>query len=506
MATQVRIRRGTAAEHATFTGAQSEITHDTTNNTLRVHDGVTPGGFAAPSPAEFQTLMDAKQGTAAKGQPNGYASLDATGKVPAGQLPAVLGGSAEVVTPSNVAPSDTAVDQPSRPAFQASAFYSLYSQTHVATQLQISTLASFTSPLYDSGDGPATTTPTIAADILSKSTQYHWRVRYKNSRGVYSSWSVATSFTTASVFNSYIPTPMATPAIGASFEGGYYAGLIWNEVVQSASKVTIGSASGQRTFTVADMVTTPIVYGGQVLEIRSRDNPANKIVGVVASAIGTALVINVTAVSGSGTFTDWSIMARYRVIVAPKAVGEFSSALATDSVVPQALLIHPSEGWKTTLLWQAQGTAVNYPAPHAARALSIGGKTDWYIPSRDELELCYRNLKPDSSSNDTSTRAQIGGTIAYAAYPDGSPFTSGGNSNSYPASSAYTTTVPAMTSIAAFQSGGSEGWAFGYYSTCSGYGSTQVYVQAFSSGQPGLQLPYSPAYSFPWRAVRRSII
>ncbi len=44
MAKQIQFRRGTAPEHENFTGAIGEITVDTTNNTLRVHDGQTPGG------------------------------------------------------------------------------------------------------------------------------------------------------------------------------------------------------------------------------------------------------------------------------------------------------------------------------------------------------------------------------------------------------------------------------------------------------------------------------
>lgn len=44
MATEVRWRRGTAAQHAAFVGAMSEFTHDTTKNAIRVHDGITPGG------------------------------------------------------------------------------------------------------------------------------------------------------------------------------------------------------------------------------------------------------------------------------------------------------------------------------------------------------------------------------------------------------------------------------------------------------------------------------
>ena len=44
MSRQIQLRRGTTAEHENFTGAIGEVTVDTDNNTLRVHDGQTPGG------------------------------------------------------------------------------------------------------------------------------------------------------------------------------------------------------------------------------------------------------------------------------------------------------------------------------------------------------------------------------------------------------------------------------------------------------------------------------
>ena len=44
MSTQVQYRRGSAAQNISFTGALGEITVDTTNWTLRVHDGATAGG------------------------------------------------------------------------------------------------------------------------------------------------------------------------------------------------------------------------------------------------------------------------------------------------------------------------------------------------------------------------------------------------------------------------------------------------------------------------------
>jgi hypothetical protein len=44
MSIQVKFRRGSSAQHTSFTGANGEITVDTTNKTIRVHDGVTVGG------------------------------------------------------------------------------------------------------------------------------------------------------------------------------------------------------------------------------------------------------------------------------------------------------------------------------------------------------------------------------------------------------------------------------------------------------------------------------
>ena len=45
MAKQLQLRKGTTTEHDTFTGANGEVTVDTTNKTLRVHDGSTVGGI-----------------------------------------------------------------------------------------------------------------------------------------------------------------------------------------------------------------------------------------------------------------------------------------------------------------------------------------------------------------------------------------------------------------------------------------------------------------------------
>ena len=58
MSRQIQIRRGNAAENDAFTGAIGEVTMDTTNNTLRVHDGTTAGGTKLAKQSEIPTIPE----------------------------------------------------------------------------------------------------------------------------------------------------------------------------------------------------------------------------------------------------------------------------------------------------------------------------------------------------------------------------------------------------------------------------------------------------------------
>jgi len=58
MATELQFRRGTTTEHDSFTGAQSEVTHDTERNTLIVHDGSTQGGHPLAAGYELNNLSE----------------------------------------------------------------------------------------------------------------------------------------------------------------------------------------------------------------------------------------------------------------------------------------------------------------------------------------------------------------------------------------------------------------------------------------------------------------
>jgi len=64
MATELQFRRGTTTEHDSFTGAQSEVTHDTDRNALVVHDGSTQGGHPV---ARFDESIEGRKAQIAQG-------------------------------------------------------------------------------------------------------------------------------------------------------------------------------------------------------------------------------------------------------------------------------------------------------------------------------------------------------------------------------------------------------------------------------------------------------
>jgi hypothetical protein len=89
----------------------------------------------------------------------------------------------------------------------------------------------------------------------------------------------------------------------------------------------------------------------------------------------------------------------------------------------------------------------SHPAAQFCEGLTIGGFTDWYMPAQNELEVCYYNLKPTTTTNNTS---------------------SGINANAVPArASNYTAGTPAQTSATDFITGtGAEAFtASGYWSS-----------------------------------------
>lgn len=126
----------------------------------------------------------------------------------------------------------------------------------------------------------------------------------------------------------------------------------------------------------------------------------------------------------------------HALIVAPRATG----ATGTGYTLTTSL------AWKTANTGTANTTSTfngaantaamvtagiaDHPAAEFCVNLSIGGFTDWYLPSRYELDIAYFNLKPSTAASSTTA-----GTNIYAVPQR--------NSN-------WTAAYPTQTSITAF--------------------------------------------------------
>jgi hypothetical protein len=162
-------------------------------------------------------------------------------------------------------------------------------------------------------------------------------------------------------------------------------------------------------------------------------------------------------------------VATHRLIVAPAATGATGTGYTlTTNLRYRATNIGQIasnfDGAANTATMVGIGIS-QFPAAEFCVGLNIGGFTDWYLPARLEYEIAYFNLKPSTSSNNTS---------------------SGINNYSVPERTAnYTTSNPGQTSVTSFQSGQPEAFvADGHWSSTSN-GTQSAWLVGFNNGGNG---------------------
>ncbi len=153
----------------------------------------------------------------------------------------------------------------------------------------------------------------------------------------------------------------------------------------------------------------------------------------------------------------------YALIVAPKASGQSSFVVKTSNT-STAGTGSSWDGASNTAAMLSAGAAI-HPAAQFCVGLSIGGYTDWVLPAKDQLELLYRNFKPDATANNTSR---------------------GLNPYSDPQGGNYTASSPMRTSIDAFKAGGVEAFdVVDYWASTEISAATGNAYQGFNNGYQG---------------------
>jgi hypothetical protein len=168
----------------------------------------------------------------------------------------------------------------------------------------------------------------------------------------------------------------------------------------------------------------------------------------------------------------------FAIIVAPKSVGEIETVWNdTYKSVDGAKSFN--DGLSNTLAMAEAGSK----AAKWALGLDIEGVTGWYLPSLDEQEIIYRNLKPTTAENYCYMRSGI-------------------NLSAITPTAPYTPEFPAQTMAELFKDGGAEAFDPRWYwtSTQDASGSDYAWCQLFGIGG---QNYYGKGSKLRARAVRR---
>ena len=192
---------------------------------------------------------------------------------------------------------------------------------------------------------------------------------------------------------------------------------------------------------------------------------------------------------GGGYFTGINRIGQtaYAIIVEPNTLQAKLAIKTIDSLSTGTQSVN--NGWANTV---AMNNA-EHPAAQYCRSLTVGSYTDWYLPSRDELGLCYRYLKPTTNSTMEYSTNTFSGTLGLA---------NGTNLNSVPVSAAYTATNPSQTIVTAF----CEGSLKSFYKNCywsSTEFSTNTRNSLFQNFSDGFCAWSNKEYRYRVRAVRR---
>jgi hypothetical protein len=160
----------------------------------------------------------------------------------------------------------------------------------------------------------------------------------------------------------------------------------------------------------------------------------------------------------------------HALIVAPRATGATGTGYTLTTMLAWKTANTTTTGANSVFDGVANSAAIttagiaDHPAAQFCVNLSIGGFSDWYLPSQAEQEIAYFNLKPTTDSN-------LFGSLESNIY-------------AVPArSTVYTASYPAQTNLALFKSGGGQAYEAQVHWASNEINATNARRQSFANGQ-----------------------
>lgn len=252
---------------------------------------------------------------------------------------------------------------------------------------------------------------------------------------------------------------------------------------------TIGSAAINSTWLTKTVSALPAITAPTILTPSAGSTGQGSATGITITA---SSYVNLNGAGSPQTSSLWQVYKNsYPLGPSTATIGAVNPGTpgtpGTVQYKTSASADTPSATYQDEVYGDLATTAGNnsaHPMFQWAAGLSIDGFTDWYIPSKNELDILYFNLKPTTTSNNT---------VNAGVNPNAVP----------PRASNYTASVPGQTSVLAFRTGAVQAFQATTYwnSTEASVDTTAARTQSFNTGaqtQNAAKTNLRPA-----RAIRR---